>query len=106
MAKAKSTKESNHVLREVLPCKINEHQPSLQRGDGERGRCCIGHFLHFWPDASMKFEVLEIWEKPDEIQDLSARAFGSFESKKSKRRREVSETLLDDWHEARYVKIV
>ena len=106
MAKVKTSKKDDHVLHEVLPCKINKRQPSLQWGDGERGRCGISCVLHFVLAVRVKFEVLEIREKPDEIQDLTARAFGILESEKSKRRREVSEALLNGRHEAGHVKVV
>ena len=107
MTKAKSSKKSDHVLHQVLLCEIDECQPSLQWGDGERDECCITRVLLFilWVEVA-KFEVLEVWEKPNEIQDLSAGASGLLKSKKSKHWREVPEALLNGRHEAGHIEMV
>jgi hypothetical protein len=54
----------------------------------------------------VELEVLEVWEESDEIQDLSARALGFFESKESKCWREVSETPLNIREKTRYLEVV
>ena len=54
----------------------------------------------------MEFEVLEVREEPDEVQNLSTRALRFFEGKDPKCRREVSEAPLDTWHKAGYLEIV
>ena len=50
--------------------------------------------------------VLEVWEEPDEIQDLSARTPGFPEGKESKRRSEVPEALLNILHETGYLEVI
>ena len=107
MTKAESSKKADHALHQVLLCEINERQPSSQRGNGEGDESCISRVLLFiLVKVVAKFEVLEVWEKPDEIQDLSARASGLLESEKPKRWREVPEAPPDGWHEAGQVEIV
>ena len=49
---------------------------------------------------------MEVWEEPDEIQDLAGSAYGSHGSEELKSRREVSKVLLSVWHEARYYEVV
>ena len=49
---------------------------------------------------------MEVREEPNEIQDLSPRAFGILESKQSKGRCEVPKVLLDVGHKDAYVEIV
>jgi len=55
-------------------------------------------FFHW--DAVAEFEVMEIWEEPDEIQDLSAKAFGFFQGKEPKCWYQVTKALMDVQHEA------
>ena len=108
MTKVESSKKGDYVLHQILLSKMCECQPSSQWGNGGRDECCIAHvllFLFFFTEVA-EFEVLEVWEKPDEIQDLSTRAPGLIESKKSKHWREVSKALLDGRHEAGHVEIV
>jgi len=54
----------------------------------------------------VEFQVLEVREETDEIQDLAARPFWLFESEESKRRREVSETPSNVRHEGGHMEIV
>jgi hypothetical protein len=107
VTKVKSTKNSDHVLHEFLPRETRECQPSSQRGDGEGNKFCVSSALSciFWGGIA-NFEVLEIWEESDEIQDLPAGTPGLSESKESKSWREVSEALLNVRHEAGYLKII
>jgi hypothetical protein len=105
--KTKSTKKSDHVLHELHPREIRERQPSSQRGYGERNEVYVSCALLFLCQSGVAdFEVLEIREEPDEIQDLPTRTSRSLESKESKSRREVSEVLLNVLHEAGYLEII
>jgi len=54
----------------------------------------------------VKPEVLEVREESDEIEYMSTGANGLFESKESKRRREVPEALSNGRHKVGYLEIV
>jgi len=86
VTEAKSTKKADHVLHKTLPRETCECQPSLQRwyGDGDE-RCISCALLFVLGDGVVELEILEVREETDEIQDLSTRAPGLFEGKKSKR---------------------
>ena len=87
MTKAKSAKKGDHVLHEVLPLEIRERQPPSQWGYGEGDKRWVSYALLFICGGEVKEpEVVEIWEEANEIQDLSAGAVGTFESKESKGR--------------------
>ena len=56
--------------------------------------------------AVLKLKVLEVREEPDKIQDLSVSAVWVFKGEESKTWRQVAEAPQNDWHKARYLKIV
>jgi len=100
--KSESPKIGDHIPYEALPCKARERQSSPQWGDGERDERCVGRTpLSICGETIVELEVLEVREESDEIQDLSARACGLSEGEESKGWREVSEALLNVWHESR-----
>ena len=86
MTKTKSSEMCDHALHKVLPREARECQSALQWGYGERNERCVGHALPFTcgKDA-VEFEVLEVWEETDEVQDLSVRTVGLFKGKEAKR---------------------
>jgi hypothetical protein len=103
----KPPKKDNHVLHKFHPRKTRERQSPSQRGCGEGDKFridCALLFL-FW-EAVAKFEVLEVWEEPNEIQDLPGRTSGFFEGKESKSRCEVSKAPLDVRHKAGYFEVI
>ena len=106
MTKAKSSKKGDHGLYKHLPRETNQCQPSSQWGDGERDERHVTHARPFVLGEVMKFEVLEVRKKANEIQDLLIRASGFFESKKLKCRREVSKALLNDRHKPGHIETV
>ena len=107
IAKAKSTKEGNHILDEIFPRETRKYQPASQGGYGEGNESCIGCTLLFILGVRIvKLEILEVWEETDEMQDLSARASWLREGEEPKCGREVAETLLNVWHKAGYLEIV
>jgi len=54
----------------------------------------------------LKLEILEVREKSNEVQDLSARAPGISEGKELKGRREMSEAPLNPRHETGHLEII
>jgi hypothetical protein len=79
----------------------------LQWGYGEGNKVCVCRALPFiHGDGVVEFEVLEVREESNEIQDLSARTLRFLEGKESKCWREVSEALLDVRHKAGYLEMV
>jgi hypothetical protein len=52
------------------------------------------------------FEILETREEPNEVQDLPAGTSRTLESKESKSWCEVSEALMDVWHEVEDLEII
>ena len=86
---------------------MRERQLPSQRGYGGWNKVCVSCALLFLRGRGITdFEVLEIREEPDEVQDLPARTSRTPESKESKCRRELSEALLNVWHETGYLEIV
>ena len=49
---------------------------------------------------------MEVWEEPNEIQDLAGRAFRTSESEESKCRSEVSKVLSNVRHETWYYQVI
>ena len=65
---------------------------------GYRGgnKFCIGCALLFLLVVPIeKFEILEVWKEPNEVQDLPTRTFRLLESEETKCWCEVSEASLD-----------
>ena len=107
MAETKAAEKGNHVFHQFHPGKTREYQPSSQRGCRKRNEIRIGCALLFLLGGGVTdLEVLEIWEEPDEIDDLPARTFGPLESKELESRREISKVPLDIWYEAGYLEMI
>ena len=102
-----SSEKSYHILHKFLPRETREHQPPLQRGYGEGHEACTSRApLLLYGGRVAEFEVLEILEESNEVQDLAAGARGEPEGKESKGRCEASEAPLDVRHEARHLEII
>jgi len=81
VTKTESSKEGNHVPHKFLLCETNECQSTTERGYGEGNEVHSSRaflFLHW--EVVAELEILEVWEKPDEVQDLAGRACGVLES--------------------------
>ena len=105
--KTKSSEKRNHILHKFLPRETREHQPPSQWWYREGNEVCVScALLLFYRGRVAELEVLEIREEPNEVQDLTAGAFGCPEGKESKSRCEVSEVLLDVRNEAGHLKII
>ena len=107
VTETESPKEGNHVLHEFLLCETNQRQSTTQRGYGEGNEVRASRALLFlvW-EVVADPEVLEVWEEPDEIQDLAGRASRTSESEESKGRCEVSKVSLNVRHEVGYYQLV
>ena len=107
VTKTKSPKKGNHVLHELLLCETRERQPPTKRGYGEGSEVHVSRaLLCVHRSVVAELEVLEVWEEPDEIDDLAGRAYGFPESEESEGRCEVSKVPLNVWHEAGHLELV
>ena len=107
MTKAKAIKKGDHLLHEDSLLAIYKRQPPSQRRSGEGDKCCIGCVLpSTYGEVVQKFEILEVREESDKIQDLSTRALGFLKGEESKSGRQVSEAQVDVGHEAGYLKVI
>jgi len=102
-----SAKKRNNVFHEPHPREVCECQSPTQRGYGGGNKFRIGYaLLLLYGGLIQELEVLEVWEEPDEVQDLPARPFGLLESEKTKGRCEMSETSLNVWHKIGYPEMI
>ena len=94
----KSSVKGGHIVYKLLSLEMLEHQPPTQwryvRGDERRSG-----FILFGGFEIAEPEVLETPEVSNQIQELSARAFGSAENEGLKGWREVTKVLLDILYE-------
>ena len=107
MAKTKSTKKSNHLFHKFPARNISERQSPVQPRYGEGNEFwLICALLLLCRRAIVEFEVLEVWEEPDEVEDLPARTSGVLESEGTKCLREAPEGLLDVCQNVGYLEVI
>ena len=90
---------------------MRERQLPTQRGHGEGNELRVCRAVLFFlggiaPEIVTELEVLEVWEEPDEIQNMPARSLGFMESEESERWSQASEALPNIFDESGYVEVI